>query len=427
MSEYKPVADIKILGVGGGGGNAVNRLVENKIKNVDIYAVNTDMQALNTSKVSKKISIGKLGAGANPEVGKKAALDNEVKIKETIKGADMVFVVAGMGGGTGTGAAPVIAKNAKAQGSLTVGVVTRPFTFEGQRRSKQAKDGIEELRKHVDALILISNDQLLKVAGNIALSDAFKFSDKVLQNSVQTITDLITVPALINLDFADVRATLTDAGDALIGIGAAQGENKAIEATKKALDSPLLEAKIKGAKRAIVNVTGGMSMSLEDANKAVELVKKESGGNLDVIFGVAVNEELKDAMVVTVIATGFNIVSAQAEENVEDKENDIPLFNIGFRKPPVKEPAPAPRTMVGAATIDVKEKNDDLAATKVFQTRSEKYANQPNRLNNPTPQKTMQVPTANIGSSEGISVKKKKKQFNLFDTITKFILEEDEV
>ena len=345
--EFNQVAKIKVFGIGGGGCNAVSRMVEEGVQGVDFYVVNTDLQVLQASPVANKIILGNLGAGANPEVGRRAAEENEEAIREAIKGADMVYITAGMGGGTGTGAAPVFARVAKEEGALTVGIVTKPFTFEGRRRTEQALQGLEELSEYVDSLIVVSNDQLLRVIGNVPLIDAFKEADNVLRQGVQTVTDLIAVPSLINLDFADVRSVMEGQGSALIGIGMAQGDKKAQEAASKAIHSPLLEAQINGAKKAIVNITGGNTVTLQDANEAAEFIREAAGQNLDVIFGVSINEKIGDAIIVTVIATGFElvdrkpaapkatvrsaaeiseVVKTETTPQVEIEENDIPKF-----------------------------------------------------------------------------------------------------
>lgn len=313
MSTYtqNSVAKIKVIGVGGAGNNAVNRMVDEGMKGVEFYIANTDLQVLNVSPVVNRIELGKeitkgLGAGANPEVGRKAAVESENEIREAVKGADMVFVTAGLGGGTGTGASPLVAKIAQEEGALVVGIVTKPFSFEGPRRGTQAYQGLEELKQFVDSLIIVSNNQLLEVIGRIPMKEAFKEADNVLRQGVQTITDLIAVPAMINLDFADVRSVMQGQGTALIGIGMAQGENKSIEAAQKAITSPLLEAQISGSRNAIVNVTGGDSISIQDASEAVEYIREAAGNDIDIIFGVAINENIGDAIIVTVIATGFD-------------------------------------------------------------------------------------------------------------------------
>lgn len=325
--NFVQVANIKVIGVGGGGCNAVSRMVDEGVQGVEFYIANTDAQILNTSKILNKIVLGKettkgLGAGGNPDVGRKAALESEDEIRQCIQGADMVFVAAGMGGGTGTGAAPVIAKVAKEAGALTVGVVTKPFTFEGPRRLSQAFDGLNELSQNVDSIIVVSNDRLLEVIGGRPLKESFREADNVLRQAVQTITDLIAVPAFINLDFADVRSVMSGKGAALIGIGMARGENKAEEAATRAISSPLLEVSIEGAKDAIINVTGGDSISLYDANRAVEVIREAVGNDINTIFGIAINENLDDDMIVTVIATGFEDKDVQVI-NSTSKQNRV--------------------------------------------------------------------------------------------------------
>lgn len=315
-------AKIKVFGIGGGGNNAVNRMVEEGVQGPDFYVANTDIQVLNMSLCDNKIVLGKeitkgLGAGADPEVGKKAAVESESEIREAIKGADMVFLATGLGGGTGTGATPLFAKIAKEEGALTVAIVTRPFSFEGSKRTAVADAGLAELREFVDSIIIISNNSLIAEIGRKPLPEAFLAADNVLRQGVQTITDLIAVPAYINLDFADVRTTMENQGAALIGIGMAEGEDKATIAAQKAIQSPLLEAKIKGARKVILNITGGESITLYDAEEAMELVSAEAGNNIDVILGVAINEKLGDQIIVTVIATGF-------EEQSKGDEIHIP-------------------------------------------------------------------------------------------------------
>ncbi len=308
MSDFtfNQVANIKVFGIGGGGNNAVNRMVEDGVQGVEFYVANTDLQVLQTSKAENKISLGHLGAGGIPENGRRAALENEDTIREAMQGADMVYIAAGLGGGTGTGAAPVFAKIAKELGALTVGIVTKPFTFEGPRRSRQALEGLTELCQYVDSLIVVSNDQLHTVIGNIPLKDAFREADNILRQGVQTVTDLIAVPSLINLDFADVRSVMENQGNALIGIGMSQGDNRAREAAAKAIMSPLLEAKIDGAKKAIVNITGGNSITIQDAYDATDYIREAAGNSLDIIFGISINERIGDSIIVTVIATGFD-------------------------------------------------------------------------------------------------------------------------
>ncbi|AGM26264.1 cell division protein FtsZ [Spiroplasma syrphidicola EA-1] len=311
FDNYEQVASIKVIGVGGAGNNAVNRMIEAGVQGVEFIVANTDAQIISVSKSKNKIVLGKetskgLGAGANPDVGRQAAIESTDEIREALKDADMVFVAAGMGGGTGTGAAPIIAKIAKEAGALTVGIITTPFSFEGRARNSYAIQGTEELRKYVDSLIIISNDRLLEVIGGVPLKDSFKEADNILRQGVQTITDLIAVPSLINLDFADIKTVMRNKGNALFGIGIGSGKDKAIEAANKAIISPLLEASIRGAKDAIINVTGGNTLTLNDANDAVDIVKQAIGGEVNIIFGTAVNEHLDDEMIVTVIATGFD-------------------------------------------------------------------------------------------------------------------------
>lgn len=306
------LATIKVIGVGGGGNNAVNRMIEHGVQGVEFIAVNTDAQALNLSKAETKMQIGAkltrgLGAGANPEVGKKAAEESKEQIQEALKGADMVFVTAGMGGGTGTGAAPVIAQIARELGALTVGVVTRPFTFEGRKRSTQATGGIASMKEAVDTLIVIPNDRLLEIVDkNTPMLEAFREADNVLRQGVQGISDLIAVPGLINLDFADVKTIMSNKGSALMGIGIATGENRAAEAAKKAISSPLLETSIDGAQGVLMNITGGTNLSLYEVQEAADIVASASDQEVNMIFGSVINENLKDEIVVTVIATGFS-------------------------------------------------------------------------------------------------------------------------
>lgn len=306
------LAVIKVIGVGGGGNNAVNRMIEHGVQGVEFIAVNTDAQALQLSDAEVKMQIGGkltrgLGAGANPEVGKKAAEESKEQLEEALRGADMVFVTAGMGGGTGTGAAPVIAQIAKELGALTVGVVTRPFTFEGRKRSTQATGGIAAMKEAVDTLIVIPNDKLLEIVDkNTPMVEAFREADNVLRQGVQGISDLIAVPGLINLDFADVKTIMYNKGSALMGIGMSTGENRAAEAAKKAISSPLLETSIDGAKGVLMNITGGSNLSLFEVQEAADIVATASDENVNMIFGSVINDNLKDEIVVTVIATGFN-------------------------------------------------------------------------------------------------------------------------
>ncbi|CEN76716.1 cell division protein FtsZ [[Clostridium] sordellii] len=309
--EMDNFAKIKVIGVGGGGNNAVNRMVEAQLKGVEFIAVNTDKQALYTSKAEYKIQVGEkltrgLGAGANPEVGKKSAEESKEEIIKVLEGADMVFVTAGMGGGTGTGAAPVVAQLAKEMGILTVGVVTKPFAFEGKVRMKNAEQGIKDLKTKVDTLITIPNDRLLQIVQkNTSMLEAFSIADDVLKQGIESISDLIAAPGLINLDFADVQSIMKEKGLAHMGMGKAQGENRAIEAATQAIQSPLLETSIKGAKGVLLNITGGANLGLFEINEASTLVQESCDSEANIIFGATIKEDLKDDLVITVIATGF--------------------------------------------------------------------------------------------------------------------------
>ena len=343
--QMDAIAKIKVIGAGGGGNNAVNRMIESGVKGVEFIVANTDLQVLNASKAEVKLQIGKnitngLGAGANPEVGREAAIESKEEIKEALKGADMVFVTCGMGGGTGTGAAPVIAEIAQDLGALTVGIVTKPFRFEGKRRMEQAVLGLDELKKHVDTLIVIPNDRLRDIIDKpTPMLEAFKEVDNVLHRGVQSISDLIAVSGLVNLDFADVKAVMEKRGNALIGIGLGVGENRAIEAAKQAVSSPLLETSITGATDAIINVTGGNSLTLFEAEDAAEVVRASANTDINIIFGAVINENLNDEVIVTVIATGFEEEQPTMEYNdfatsgtrssksiTDDSDFDIPPF-----------------------------------------------------------------------------------------------------
>ncbi len=304
-------ATIKVIGVGGAGNNAVNRMVDSGIRGVEFIAVNTDRQTLITSKAGTKIQIGEkltrgLGAGANPDIGAQAAEESKAEIAEALRGADMVFVTAGMGGGTGTGAAPIVAAAAKEMGILTIGVVTKPFTFEGKKRLGQAERGIESLKGKVDTLVVIPNDKLLQIIDRkTSIVEAFKMADDVLRQGVQGISDLIAVPGLINLDFADVKTIMLNTGMAHMGIGRASGENRAEDAAKQAIQSPLLETSIEGARGVIINITGGSDLGLHEANTAAELVQRSVDPEANIIFGAVIDETLGDDISITVIATGF--------------------------------------------------------------------------------------------------------------------------
>ncbi len=318
------LAVIKVVGIGGGGVNAVNRMIEVGLKGVEFIAINTDAQALLMSDADVKLDIGReltrgLGAGADPEVGRQAAEDHAEEIEEVIRGADMVFVTAGEGGGTGTGGAPVVARIAREMGALTIGVVTKPFTFEGRRRATQAETGVEELRSEVDTLIVIPNDRLLSISDrSISMLDAFKSADQVLLSGVQGITDLITTPGLINLDFADVKSVMRGAGSALMGIGSARGEGRAIRAAEMAIASPLLEASIDGAYGVLLSIAGGSDLGLFEISEAAELVASVAHADANIIYGTVIDDALGDEVRVTVIAAGF--------DGGEPKHMEVPIL-----------------------------------------------------------------------------------------------------
>ena len=318
-------AVIKVIGVGGAGGNAVNRMIDDDVKGVEFIVANTDVQALSSSKAETKIQLGPkltrgLGAGSTPEIGQKAAEESEEAISDALQGADMIFVTCGMGGGTGTGAAPIVAKIAKDGGALTVGVVTKPFTFEGPKRAKNAASGISELKQHVDTLVIIANNRLLEIVDKkTPMLEAFKAADNVLRQGVQGISDLITSPGYVNLDFADVKTVMANQGSALMGIGSATGENRTIEATKKAISSPLLEVAIDGAKQVLLNITGGPDLSLFEAQDASSIVTQAANDDVNIIFGTSINEDLGDEVVVTVIATGLDAEPAATNSRVANR------------------------------------------------------------------------------------------------------------
>ena len=305
-------ATIKVIGVGGAGNNAVNRMIESGIKGVDFIAVNTDRQALQQSKAGTKIQIGEkitrgLGAGANPDIGAQSAEESKSEVAEVLRGADMVFVTAGMGGGTGTGAAPIVAATAKEMGILTIGVVTKPFTFEGKKRLSQAERGIESLKGKVDTLVVIPNDKLLQIIDRkTSMAEAFLMADDVLRQGVQGISDLITVTGTVNLDFADVKTIMLNTGMAHMGTGRASGENKAEDAAKEAIQSPLLETSIEGARGVIINITGGEDLGLQEVNTAAELIQRSVDPEANIIFGTVIDPEMQDEIKITVIATGFD-------------------------------------------------------------------------------------------------------------------------
>jgi cell division protein FtsZ len=334
---------IKVIGVGGGGTNAVNRMVDAGLGGVEFIAVNTDAQALLMSDADVKIHIGSqvtrgLGAGANPEVGHAAATESRDELKDALKGADMIFVTAGEGGGTGTGAAPIVAEISRELDALTVGVVTRPFAFEGRRRADVAQSGIEALRERVDTLIVIENDRLLQVVEKqTSVMDAFRLADDVLRQGVQGITDLITIPGLVNLDFADVRTIMRDAGSALMGLGVASGEARAAEAARIAVSSPLLESSIEGATGILLNVTGSSDLGLFEVNEAAEVVTGAADANANIIFGAVINDAMKEEVRVTVIATGFGPQRRRRERRERERERVLvpqgPTEREGFEVP----------------------------------------------------------------------------------------------
>lgn len=344
-TDLEQFANIKVIGIGGGGNNAINRMIDSGLKGVEFISVNTDAQALYLSKADKKIQIGEkltkgLGAGANPEIGKKAAEESKNEIEDILKGGDMIFVTAGMGGGTGTGAAPVIAEISKNLGILTVGVVTKPFAFEGKKRMANAEMGITNIKNSVDTLITIPNDRLLSIAEKkTSMIDAFRMADDILRQGVQGISDLIAVPGLINLDFADVRTIMMGTGLAHMGIGKGTGENRAVEAAKQAISSPLLETSIEGAKGVLLNITGGSNLGLLEVNEAAELISSAADPEANIIFGAVIDEKLQDEIRITVIATGFEQFKERSIEMEEfevgpfaDEDLDIPAFLRRNRK-----------------------------------------------------------------------------------------------
>lgn len=332
-SSQNTGANIKVIGVGGAGGNAVNRMIADDVKGVEFIVANTDVQALQHSNAETKIQLGPkltrgLGAGSNPEIGSKAAQESEEAIAEALSGADMIFVTAGMGGGTGTGAAPIIAKIAKEQGALTVGVVTRPFSFEGPKRARFAAEGVAQMKEHVDTLVIIANNRLLEIVDKkTPMLQAFQEADNVLRQGVQGISDLITSPGYVNLDFADVKTVMQNQGSALMGIGTANGENRTVEATKKAISSPLLEVSIDGAEQVLLNITGGPDLSLFEAQDASDIVAQAATSDINIIFGTSINEELEDSVIVTVIATGIDKKKKEAPKRTRMSN---PLNNAGI-------------------------------------------------------------------------------------------------
>jgi len=333
--DLRRFASIKVVGVGGAGSNAVNRMISAGLRGVEFIAINTDIQALTLSQAERKIHIGAkltrgLGAGGNPEIGRQAAEESKDDLLEALEGADMVFVTAGMGGGTGTGGAPVVARLARELGALVIGVVTRPFSFEGRRRAATADEGIRTLKEQVNTLITIPNDRLLQIIDRkVTLIEAFRVADDVLRQGVQGIADLITVPGLINLDFADVRAVMAEAGSALIGIGVASGEDRAVRAAQAAISSPLLETSMEGARGVLINVTGGLDLGLLEVNEAAHIVSRSADPDANIIFGAVIDEAMTDEVRITVIATGF------------EAERPVPQETAAAREaPPKPEPQP---------------------------------------------------------------------------------------
>ena len=360
------LAVIKVVGIGGGGVNAINRMIEVGLKGVEFIAINTDAQALLMSDADVKLDVGReltrgLGAGANPEVGRKAAEDHRDEIEEVLRGADMVFVTAGEGGGTGTGGAPVVASIARSLGALTIGVVTRPFNFEGRRRGGQAEDGIARLREEVDTLIVIPNDRLLSISDKqVSVLDAFKSADQVLLSGVQGITDLITTPGLINLDFADVKSVMADAGSALMGIGSARGEDRAMMAAEAAISSPLLEASIDGARGVLLSISGGSDLGLFEINHAAQMVAEAAHPEANIIFGAVIDDALGDEVRVTVIAAGF-------EGGEPQKYREPSRRAAGYdRTPPPVDPLPDLHGVTAAEAARSREPQYERVGTLGF-------------------------------------------------------------
>ena len=368
-----PEAVIKVIGVGGGGTNAVNRMIKGQVQGVEFIAVNTDTQALRQAQAPVRIQIGEkltrgLGAGGNPSIGQKAAEESSEELYESLRGADMVFITAGMGGGTGTGAAPIIAQVAQEIGALTVGVVTRPFTFEGARRATSAEDGVNALKERVDALIVIPNDRLLSIADQkMTMTDAFALADEVLHQGIQGISDTITKPGMINLDFADVKAVMSRAGSALMAIGRAAGENRAEEAARAAISSPLLEVSISGAKGVLFNIAGS-DYTLHEVNQAATVIREAAAEDANIIFGAVLDERLQDEIQVTVIATGFEgrarTVSRGARPSMSISQSRPPAdeqrsLESRMESTPPAEPRPQPRTKPSYQPAEVDEGDDD--------------------------------------------------------------------
>ena len=331
-------AKIEVIGVGGGGSNAVNRMIDSDLEGVSFRVLNTDAQALLQSSADRRVQLGQnltrgLGAGGNPSIGQKAAEESKEELQQTLEGSDLVFIAAGMGGGTGTGAAPVVAEVAKQSGALTVGIVTKPFSFEGKRRMRQAEEGIARLAENVDTLIVIPNDRLKDVIAGAPLQEAFRNADDVLRMGVKGISDIITCPGLVNVDFADVRSVMTEAGTALLGIGIGSGRSRALEAAQAAMNSPLLEAaRIDGAKGCVINITGGKDMTLEDMTSASEIIYDVVDPEANIIVGAVIDESMEGEIQVTVIATGFETNQPLKQQRIKNRLSNQPLYNISDNK-----------------------------------------------------------------------------------------------
>lgn len=364
MFSAKPV--LKVIGVGGGGGNAVNRMIDNDVRGVEYIAINTDCQVLRLSKAEVRIPIGTeltkgLGAGANPDVGRRAAEESEAEIREVLKDTDLVFITAGMGGGTGTGATPVIARYAKEAGCVVVGVVTKPFGFEGKRRMQQAIVGIEQMRPYVDTLVIVPNDKLLEIIGtNTTYLDAFSEADNVLRRGVQGISEIITLPGLINVDFADVKTVLQGKGTALMGIGIASGPNRAVEAARMAISSPLLEVDINGATDAIVQITSDADITMKEVEDVISEIRNASSTEIEIIHGTGFNLELNGEVVVTVIATGFDTINKTETENIVKEEEVNRSYQTthntyNYTRPQQETVARTPYVESGSTKNDAKE------------------------------------------------------------------------
>jgi len=398
--QVEGFAQIRVIGVGGGGSNAVNRMIQAEMVGIEFIAINTDAQALLLTETPHRIRIGDkltrgLGAGGNPTVGAKAAEESSEELYEAIKGSDMVFITAGMGGGTGTGASPIIAQIAKETGALTVGVVTKPFSFEGNRRRQAAEEGIANLRQHVDTLITVPNDRLLQVADKkMSLSEAFRLADDVLRQGIQGISDLITIPGLINLDFADVRTIMSDAGSALMAIGEASGETRAADAARAAISSPLLDIDISGARGVLFNITGGMDLTLYEVNEAADIISKAAHQDANIIFGAVQDPSYEGMVKITVIATGFDNRAAQ-----DRREQERRLFYSGssINRSPLQDRATgttgAPRYTPAAGTAAMDAPAED-----------EPDADVPAASSRPTRQKVLDLPKRSSSVGDTIDI-----------------------